>query len=358
MKLSPIFRLAAASDTKRLAEIEKNAFSPETYGPYVLEEQDFRELLDDDTSHIVVIENEENKNVEGYILVDNLDGGFAHIESISVDQNMRGRGLGRALLEQAEKIALNAGLDAIALEVHENNDPAVHLYQSLGYDHIKTRSAFYQDGKAALVFLKRLLNPALVQQKITRCETPIHIPLAGTEAEKIFTRQQDGISCGPACLATVAKLFKADEQNNLADGAKSYSDFRSEAKPNDDFGTAQKTMTEICNNSLPVENSGAFSYNGGVAIANIVQGEGHYVVFLCKKDDLVLYYEPYCHELVIDKLADIDWRSGFGWEDNWSINFKNIPNNSFERWIDLAVNKPAAPAPKQQNTKPKPQTPQ
>ncbi len=175
---------------------------------------------------------------------------------------------------------------------------------------------------------------------------PLHIPLAGTPAEEIFMRQQDEISCGPACLATVANLYHAI---GLATGSekalKTYDDFRAAARPSEEVGTPEETIIDLCEKHLPCESAGAASYHGGVAIADIMQGgEGHYVVFLKQKDDLILYYDPYEHELVIDKMANVDWQSGFEKTKQWSVNFTEFSNNSFERWLDMAE-KTAPPPP-------------
>ncbi|MBU6474762.1 MAG: hypothetical protein KGL10_09450 [Alphaproteobacteria bacterium] len=173
----------------------------------------------------------------------------------------------------------------------------------------------------------------------TRKTCPRHIPLAGSRAEKIFTRQEDEISCGPACLATVAKLYAA------CDGARpamDYAAFRAAAAPRDDVGTPEKIMQALCEEHLPCESAGPSTYHGGVAIADITQeGEGHYVVFLCGKDGEILYYDPYHHELVIDRLEDVRWTSGFENSAQWSVNFKKFPDNSFDRWLGMAAGKNA-----------------
>ncbi len=176
-------------------------------------------------------------------------------------------------------------------------------------------------------------------------EYPLHIPLAGTPAEAIFTRQEDGISCGPACLATVANIYHAI---GLAAGdekaLRTYDDFRAAARPSEEVGTPEERIQDLCEKHLPYESAGASSYHGGVAIADIMQGgEGHYVVFLKQKDDLMLYYDPYEHELVIDKIAHVDWQSGFEKTKQWSVNFIEFSGNSFERWLDMAEKKPPSP---------------
>ncbi|WP_406448394.1 GNAT family N-acetyltransferase [Streptomyces sp. NBC_00876] len=56
-----------------------------------------------------------------------------YVFDVEVDERFRGRGYGRALMLQAERIALEAGDERIGLHVVTANTPAVRLYESLGY---------------------------------------------------------------------------------------------------------------------------------------------------------------------------------------------------------------------------------
>lgn len=167
-----------------------------------------------------------------------------------------------------------------------------------------------------------------------KSETPIRIPLAGTPAEEIFTRQLDDYSCGPACLATVGNIYAT---------GKDYTFYRNQAKPDPNDGTPEGRMTDLAKKLLPFEGSGLDTYKGGVAIAHIIQDEGHYVVFLKQEGDRVLYYDPYEHELVIDKLSNVAWQSDHGDRDHWAMDFTPLPDNSIARWVDMALPKPLPP---------------
>ncbi|MGY5032212.1 GNAT family N-acetyltransferase [Streptomyces sp. 900116325] len=58
----------------------------------------------------------------------------AYVFDVEVREDSRGRGFGRALMLEAERIALDAGHVRIGLHVLSSNAPAVRLYESLGYE--------------------------------------------------------------------------------------------------------------------------------------------------------------------------------------------------------------------------------
>lgn len=55
------------------------------------------------------------------------------VTTVAVDARFRGRGLGRVLMEHAERIARERGLPAIGLGVAAANPGAISLYEKLGY---------------------------------------------------------------------------------------------------------------------------------------------------------------------------------------------------------------------------------
>jgi hypothetical protein len=166
-----------------------------------------------------------------------------------------------------------------------------------------------------------------------RDDLPIRIPLAGSAADGFFVRQKDDYSCGPACLATVARIYGIEGD---------YAFYRDAAQPDPKVGTPETRMAALSEQLLPsFTKAGCDSYEGGIAIANIIQEEDHYVVFLKKEDDRAIYYDPWEHELVIDKMENIAWLSQKGTHDRWCIDFAPIADNSIERWVDMALPKAA-----------------
>ncbi|MFE7325925.1 GNAT family N-acetyltransferase [Streptomyces sp. NPDC057565] len=57
-----------------------------------------------------------------------------YVFDVEVLEEFRGRGYGRALMLEAERIALAAGDERMGLHVLSDNTPAVRLYESLGYE--------------------------------------------------------------------------------------------------------------------------------------------------------------------------------------------------------------------------------
>ena len=75
------------------------------------------------------------------------------IATIGVLPEYRRRGIGAALLREVEACA---NLPRIKLNVRASNQPAIHLYEQLGYRRKSTWTRYYQDGEDALVFEKEL----------------------------------------------------------------------------------------------------------------------------------------------------------------------------------------------------------
>ena len=57
----------------------------------------------------------------------------AHVSVIAVSKAAEGHGVGRALMEYAEKWARDRGHDSITLSVFEGNRRAQALYERVGY---------------------------------------------------------------------------------------------------------------------------------------------------------------------------------------------------------------------------------
>ncbi|MFD3516900.1 GNAT family N-acetyltransferase [Streptomyces sp. NPDC058657] len=57
----------------------------------------------------------------------------AFVYDVEVDERHRGRGYGRALMTQAERVALRDGETRLGLHVFAGNTPALRLYESLGF---------------------------------------------------------------------------------------------------------------------------------------------------------------------------------------------------------------------------------
>lgn len=115
------------SDLDRIKEIDRVAFSAEEqYGDAVYERmpQCGRSVVAETPDGEVVgyaFVGEENEDSNGYA--------FGYVRSMAVHSDYRRRGYGRALLEAV----IDSGEREIDLFVDERNEPAIRLYQCLGF---------------------------------------------------------------------------------------------------------------------------------------------------------------------------------------------------------------------------------
>ena len=82
---------------------------------------------------------EEDGSVVGYLwlaLRDSPSERVLFVYEVRIAEEARGRGLGRAAMEFAERFAAEQGLGRIELNVMGGNDVACGLYRVLGYDEV------------------------------------------------------------------------------------------------------------------------------------------------------------------------------------------------------------------------------
>jgi [ribosomal protein S18]-alanine N-acetyltransferase len=79
------------------------------------------------------------------------------ILTVAVESQLRGRGVGRALMLDILRQAGNARARTIFLEVDEGNAPALALYRRLGFVKVGERPGYYRrkDGSRALAVVMR-----------------------------------------------------------------------------------------------------------------------------------------------------------------------------------------------------------
>ncbi|RPI92137.1 MAG: GNAT family N-acetyltransferase [Chloroflexi bacterium] len=66
------------------------------------------------------------------------------IEDVIVDENLRKRGIGEALMRRAMELARQAGAEGVSLTSNPQREAANLLYQSLGFELRKTNPYFYR----------------------------------------------------------------------------------------------------------------------------------------------------------------------------------------------------------------------
>ncbi len=66
------------------------------------------------------------------------------IVSVAVVESLRGKGIGRAMMEELLRLAVRQGVERIFLEVRASNEAAISLYRREGFLPCGTRSDFYR----------------------------------------------------------------------------------------------------------------------------------------------------------------------------------------------------------------------
>lgn len=76
-----------------------------------------------------------------------------HITNVAVLEDYRKQGIGDALMEQLEQVALEKEMIGITLEVRISNAPAQHLYHKHGYRAEGLRKNYYPDTHEGAVIM-------------------------------------------------------------------------------------------------------------------------------------------------------------------------------------------------------------
>ncbi len=130
-------------------------FLPENYPSYFFMEN-YRRF-----PRSFFVAEDEKGNIVGYVMCrveshytkrDTLVLG--HVLSIAVSKEHRRRGIGEALMLKAEEGLLSYNSDAIYLEVRVSNEPAIRLYEKLGYKKLGIIPFYYADGEDAFLMYK------------------------------------------------------------------------------------------------------------------------------------------------------------------------------------------------------------
>jgi ribosomal-protein-alanine N-acetyltransferase len=78
-------------------------------------------------------------------------GELADLHRLVVDPQRRGQGVGAALVRAGLTIVRHHGAKAVMLEVSYTNEPAIALYQRVGFEQLTARQNYYGPGQHALI---------------------------------------------------------------------------------------------------------------------------------------------------------------------------------------------------------------
>jgi ribosomal-protein-alanine N-acetyltransferase len=146
-----VIRRCEREDLPSVIEINMNTL-PEHYSDYF-----FESILKELPEAFIVAELD--RKIVGYIMC-KIEFGFSnfrklgfvkkgHVVSVAVLEEHRGKGIGKALMEEGMVGMRARKVDEVYLEVRVSNEHAVKLYEYLGFD-IKTKiRGYYRDGEDA-----------------------------------------------------------------------------------------------------------------------------------------------------------------------------------------------------------------
>lgn len=149
--------------------LERELFGNEAW----LEKTMEQELASPNTYYLGIFD----PDLVGYAGLSTVPASFSSdIQTIGVSPNRQGSGLGRKLMELLLAKALSLGSEQILLEVKANNEPAIALYKSLGFEQIDLRKRYYQpSGIDALVMRAEIKQPIVLGIESTCDETGVGI---------------------------------------------------------------------------------------------------------------------------------------------------------------------------------------
>jgi ribosomal-protein-alanine acetyltransferase len=147
-------RRAAADDLDQVAALEQRIFAGDAWSRELWRQ----ELASPHTWYVVVVPVDDPHEVRGYAGLLAMPGASeADVQTIAVDDQLRGIGMGRALMRQLHDEARRRRVREVFLDVRVDNPRAQGLYRSFGYEDIGIRKGYYQpDDVDALVMRLRL----------------------------------------------------------------------------------------------------------------------------------------------------------------------------------------------------------
>ena len=146
--MSLVIRTVSPADIGDLLTIERVAFPGDR-----LSRRSFQYMARNPKAIFLVAERDEKP--AGYILtLSHKRRTLGRIYSLAVAPEYVGKGIARALLQHCEDEARNRFLRGLQLEVRNDNQAAIKLYESSGYTEAGVVDDYYEDGMAALKFIK------------------------------------------------------------------------------------------------------------------------------------------------------------------------------------------------------------
>lgn len=138
------------SCVKAVSQLFEKAIGDDAWG-----ENSLFGVIGDDNGILLIAK--ENSEVVG-ALVSYASAYESELAMIAVDEDFRGRGYAKMLMDDYMEILDDRGVAEAFLEVREHNEAAISLYESYGYVNVGVRPNFYQNPAEDAYILKKDLR--------------------------------------------------------------------------------------------------------------------------------------------------------------------------------------------------------
>lgn len=129
------YRLMEERDLEQVCEMENRIFS-QPWG-----REDFLASIHNE-NHVYIVA-EEKEEIVGYCGLW-MVAGEGQINNVVVREDFRQKGVGYGMLSYLLELGRERHQDAFTLEVRASNEPAIRLYQKLGFRSSGVRKGFYE----------------------------------------------------------------------------------------------------------------------------------------------------------------------------------------------------------------------
>ena len=192
-----VIRAAHQSDLPAIMALEHASFGTDAWAEATM----LDELQAHHTHYFVAVMVDQVSGAEEVAGFGGLSKHSSHdqsdIQTIAVAQSLRGRGLGRKLMNKLLETAQDVKARMVFLEVRADNAPAQSLYESMGFKVIDVRRNYYQpDGVDARIMCLELPEPKAYEPIVlgieSSCdETGIGIVRGGTLLANVISSSME-----------------------------------------------------------------------------------------------------------------------------------------------------------------------
>lgn len=187
-------RKAKVLDIGQLLEVENACFSYDQ-----LSRRNFHWMIKKAHSIFLVLEYKSALIGYGLVLI-NRGTSLARLYSICTLAEYQGYGLASKLIKELEQRAADDEDCAyLRLEVKDNNKSAIKLYEKLGYVKFTEKEDYYDDGRTAFCYEKRI--------RTLKKEPRLNVS---------YYSQGTEFTCGPSCLLMAMNTFNPKQNMNLS----------------------------------------------------------------------------------------------------------------------------------------------